>query len=596
MQNPFGNIFGEEISFSRAKRKNSLKDFEVENERRRSPFVFFIVLFLGMAVLFARLFEVTLIKGKQLRELSIENRIREDKVTAARGIIYDRNGEQLVRNIPLFESKDGNLYFEQFPSSNSSLLRESITRQYMYGELFAHVLGYVGEASEEEIKDQRSELKNSGKELESGDTVGKVGVEKTYDELLRGKDGKQLQEVDAAGTVVRTLGKVDPASGRPLTLSLDLELQKAAAAGLKDKKGAVVVTVPQTGEVLALYSSPSFDPNSFIRMQGTGAILSDSAQPLFNRSISGLYPPGSTFKIVIGLAALETGAISRETQIEDTGILQVGQFSFGNWYYLQYGRKEGIVDIIKALKRSNDIFFYKTGEALGIEKLSQWAKKMGIGISTGIDIPGEMVGIMPDPASRKLRGENWYLGDTYHVSIGQGELLTTPLEVNTWTNVIANKGKLCKPKVVLAKDQRSKIKDQSNCDDLNLKKDNIELIREGMKEACATGGTGWPFFNFSVPEGSVASLSGRLIVDNLDFFDSPAATSSAKKAIGIPVACKTGTAEHGDATTVPHAWFTAFAPVHNPQLSVTVLVEEAGEGSNVAAPIAKKIFETWFSK
>lgn len=604
MTNPFGSIFGEEISHTKSRRIHALPILQDDHEAPRSLLVFFVILCFSFSVLFAKLFEVTILQGNTLRHLSVENRIREEKIIAPRGIMYDRNGEKLVRNIPVFKSKSNELYFGQVPSTQASGLRESVTREYIYNSLFAHVLGYVGEVSEEDIAQDTSKSTDRDA-LGAGDMIGKSGIEKTYDQTLRGSDGKQLAEVDATGSLVRVLGRIDPISGRSISVNLDLSMQKTAQDALGGVKGAVIVTIPQTGEVIALYSSPSFDPNQFVQGKGTASIMSSLDQPLFNRAISGTYPPGSTFKLVIALAALESGAITPETQFEDTGILQVGTFSFGNWYFLQYGKKEGNVDIVTALKRSNDIFFYKTGEALGIDRLSSWAKKMGIGKRIGIDMPGEQVGFMPNPQSRESVGEQWYLGDTYHVSIGQGELLTTPLEVNTWTNIIASGGKMCKPRIVKTESDTGKFKGQ--CEVVAAKKENIDLIREGMRQACETGGTGWPLFQFKVPYPKESSDSAGLSpeiktnkdrhinIDGIDFIPTTESSGSAKR-ISIPVACKTGTAEFGDPSNKTHAWFTAFAPIHNPQISVTVLVEGGGEGSSVAGPIAKKLFEKWFEK
>ncbi|MCL4382428.1 penicillin-binding transpeptidase domain-containing protein, partial [Patescibacteria group bacterium] len=259
--------------------------------------------------------------------------------------------------------------------------------------------------------------------------------------------------------------------------------------------------------------------------------------------------------------------------VEDTGVITIGPYKYPNWFWLQYGKTDGLLNIVTALKRSNDIYFYKVGEWVGVEKLAQWAGKMGVGKILGIDLPGEAAGVMPTPEWRKkTRGDEWYLGDTYHLAIGQGDLQVTPLQANFWTNVIANGGKLCRP--TLLKNQ--------DCKDLGLKKETIGLIKEGMKEACSTGGTGWPFFEFKVQSSEFGERK-------------------------ISVACKTGTAEYGDPQNKTHAWFTVFAPLpaeksakaapaDEPELTITVLVEGGGEGSNVAAPIAKKILEEWFNR
>lgn len=580
MSNPFGGIFPEEIIKEEKRRKfsSSISDNLDTPER---VWLFVIILVLGLGLLFGRLSTLTLFEGSSYRRLSEGNRIRETTIPAPRGIIYDRNGDILVRNIPTFSLPHGQLFFESIPSTVSGEIKESISREYEYGELFAHSLGFVGEISEGELKKLNI---NSSSVYKMGDMVGKMGIEKYYDQKLRGRDGKQLQEVDAFGKVVRILGKVDPTAGENLKLSLSVDLQKAAFEEFKDKKGAVVAADPKTGQILALYSSPSFDPNAFIRDVNVEKILTAEDKPLFDRAIAGLYPPGSTFKIITALSALETGSISKSTQFEDTGVLQVGQYSYGNWYFNQYGKKEGMLDIVGAIRRSNDIFFYKTGEAVGIEKLSDWAKKISVGKPLGIDIPEEAAGLMPDAKWQKeTRGENWYLGNTYHVAIGQGDILTTPLQVNAWTNLIADGGKLCRPNLV------SNLSDLSNlCKDLGIKKETVDLIREGMRQACSPGGTGWPFFKFKVQ-------SSKIKADGIDFLETYEATTSGKPVVEIPVACKTGTAEFGDPRGRTHAWITVFAPVVNPQISVTVLVENGGEGSTVAGPIAKKILEEWFS-
>jgi penicillin-binding protein 2 len=289
-------------------------------------------------------------------------------------------------------------------------------------------------------------------------------------------------------------------------------------------------------------------------------LLDQENQPLLNRAISGTYPPGSTFKLVTAAAGLEDKIIHKNFVIEDTGIFSVGSFSFSNWYSTQYGKTDGEVNVVKAIQRSNDIFFYKLAELVGVDKLSSFAEKFGLGKKLGIDLGGEQSGTVPTQEwKKKVIGENWYLGDTYHYGIGQGFLLTTPLQVNAWTQAIANGGILYKPHLLL----------NTKYSILNTKflsTETISLIKEGMIGACSTGGIAWPLFDFKV------------------------------KGKPISIACKTGTAQHGGEETMPHAWITLFAPSDNPQIIVTVLSESSGEGSNVAAPIAKKILEEWFGR
>lgn len=524
-------------------------------------------LFISLFILLWRLFDLTLIQGHRLRALAEGNRTRELIRHAPRGRILDRTGKMLAQNEPTFRM-------------NGSYSENDYSRKYTDGTSFLHVVGYTGEISEKELLDPYFQLRG----YLPGDRLGRVGAEAVFEERLRGKDGKELVEINSSGKITRTLGRVEEIPGEDIELSVDQGLSVAAQQAFPTgQKGAVIASRPMTGEILALFSSPSIDLNIFSQSlsQNTyDTLVNHPDRPMFNRGIGGVYPPGSTFKIVTAIAALEEGALTAKTLIEDVGVLKIGPYSFPNWYFLKYGKTDAFVDIVKALERSNDIFFYKAGESVGITKLGVWAKRLGIGSTLGIELPGEAIGLMPDPswkatrfdtpADREARNDQWYLGDTYHVSIGQGYLLTTPLQVNAWTNVVANGGRLCRP-TIEKESQESKVKSQE-CRDLGIKKETIDLITEGMKKACLPGGTGWPLFNFQIPNRN--DQTKQL----------------------IPLACKTGTAEFGDPQNRTHAWFTAFAPIEEPEISVTVLVEGAGEGSDIAAPIAKKILEEWFGR
>jgi len=497
--------------------------------------IFTSILFVSLFVLAWRLFDLTIIRGHEFRSLAEGNRIKEIILRAPRGKILDRTDKVLADNTP----KDGEYDYN---------------RVYPAGQATSPVTGYTGEITAEELADSYYQLRG----YRQGDRIGRMGIEAVFEAKLRGRDGRELVEINASGTAGRILGRIEAIPGEDITISIDRSLtQTALEAFPTDEKGAIVVARPKTGEILALITSPSFDANVFSQTLPENPNL-----PMFNRAIGGTYPPGSTFKIVTAIAGLEEGTISAKTLFEDIGEIIIGPFRFPNWYFIKYGKTEGLLDLVKAMQRSNDIFFYKAGEAIGITKLAVWAKRLGIGAPLGIEIPGEAAGLMPDPAwkakqfdtqaDKEVRNDQWYVGDTYHVAIGQGYLLTTPLQVNTWANVVANGGKLCRPTIE---------KKSQECKNLGIKKETIELITEGMQKACETGGTGWPLFNFMVP-----------------------------------VACKTGTAEFGDPQDRTHAWFTAFAPIEEPEISVTVIVEGAGEGSDKAAPIAKKILEEWFSR
>ena len=547
--------------------------------------LFWLVLVLIFAVLFLQAASLQLIKGAQFRQNSEQNRVKITRVPAERGVIYDREGKVLVQNSPS-------------------------GREYVLGEAASHLLGYLGEADEQEVKAFSVSLDS---------LVGKLGIERAMDGILRGVDGKIVEEVDASGEVLRKIAVYEPEKGSSVKLTIDKDLQKRVYELIEEKKGAVVVSQPD-GKILALVSSPGFEPGAFVQSpvpspqspvskekileagnwkleagnsEKIQKIFSDPDQPMFNRAIGGLYPPGSTFKIITATAGLEVGVIDEDRKVEDTGEIKIGEYTYGNWYFTKYGKKEGMVDILKAIKRSNDIFFYKTGEWLGITKLSAWAKEFGLGKETGISLIGEEKGLVPDEQWKEdVKKENWYLGDSYITAIGQGDLQTTPLQVNQMTAVIANGGKLCGPSLVeeaiFPISGTVPAGKEEKCKRLPISEKTLELVREGMKQACEEGGTGWPLFKFKI-------TNDKLQIDNENYFEDEEATRSAQKFIRIPVACKTGTAEASE-TEEPHAWFTVFAPVYDPEIVVTILLENAGEGSDEAAPVAKEILEYWFTQ
>lgn len=586
MKYSFNQTFAEEITKENKQRKFFSHVEKSNPYSTLARFLFFVIIFVfGIGTLLLRLFQLTIMEGDNYKVLAEENRIKEEKIPAPRGIIYDRNDQPLVRNIPDYDV-DGNP--NKPAEDKDSVGLSSVAREYIYSSIFSHVLGYTGEVTEDDVISIHLLPGSSHSEAiayDPGDIIGKMGLEQSYDHILRGKDGKELFEVDALGNKIRTLGKLDPIDGNNLKVSLDKEIQEAAALAMEERKGAVVVSDPKTGEILALYSSPSFDPNLFIRNVGIDDVLASDDQPLFNRAISGIYPPGSTFKMITAISGLETGKLDQNTTIEDKGILEVGDYSYANWYFTQYGKTDGIVDVVKALYRSNDIFFYKAGEMIGIADIALWARKLGLENLTGVDIQGEEKGLMPDPEWRESqKGEKWYLGNTYHVAIGQGDILTTPLQINSLTNIIAADGFKCSPTLVISDNRR-----HIQCQDMGISDKSLSLVKEGMQKACQAGGTGFPLFNFTI-------ASETLETDGMRYLQSPSSTVSAQRNVEVTTACKTGTAEFGDLQNKTHAWFTVYAPAVDPEISVTVLVEAGGEGSRVAAPIAKDILTVWFEK
>ena len=598
-----GIAFPEFISTEKIKRRGNYHDRQ--NPRETRFYLIPIILILIIALVLVRLIYLQVVKGSYYRNLSDNNRIKTIVIHAPRGTIFDRFGTPLVYNVPGFREtvagKTKLIGQEEaitlLAAGKKDLEIDSL-REYVYKDAMVHLLGYLGQVSAQELG--KGEFAN----YKSGEVIGKMGVEREYESFLKGVDGKQLAEINSQGKVVRKLGETDPIPGRNITLTIDAALQKKASEAMKNvKKGAVVASTPK-GEILALISKPSFDPNLFTQgnsykiastsnvvatnsasqalvYRSVSEVLSDTEnQPFLNRAIGGLYPPGSTFKLITAAAGLQNNIIDTSYTVKDTGIIRVGEFSFANWYFTGYGRTEGDVNVIKGLKRSNDIFFYKLAEKIGVEKLSEMARKFWIDKGLGIDLRGEAKGLIPtDEWKRKNIGEPWFLGDTYHYGIGQGYLLSTPLEVNSWAQVIANGGTLYSPHVL--KDLGVEVLNKNF-----LSSKTVNPIRQGMIESCASGGVAWPLFDFKVKNEKL-KIDGKNILK--------VATGSADLR-QIVVACKTGTAQHGGEQTKPHAWITLFAPAYDPEIVLTILAEESGEGSNVAAPIAKEILTEWFSR
>ena len=533
-------------------------------------YVFYALVIFILLIFSARLFSLSIISGKHYQDLAEGNRVQLIKIEPFRGKILDRSGRVLADSKRVFFlEKDGNLEEitqdqvhdleskglagENFVGELGKI-RSEVERKYPLGAGLAHVLGYTSVVQKEEIED--------GQRVDFGQKVGRVGVEEVYDDFLKGEAGKKLIEVDAVGKKVSILGESAPTSGRSLQLTIDASVQKIVyealakqAEKVATRRGTVIVSNPNSGEVLALASYPSFDPSDI------GKSVADLDKPFFNRAISGVYAPGSVFKIVSALSGLESGKVTKDTEIEDVGQFELGGSTFANWFFLKYGKTDGVVKMQKAIARSNDIYFYRVAERVGLWGIRDIAKKLGMGQKSGIDLPAEAVGLVPDEVwKRSAYGDDWFLGDTMHLGIGQGFVLTTPIQINSMTSFMAS-GKLFKPYVV------SKI-EEAGFSQVNLgskiiaenvvKLENWQLVRDGMRDACKAGGTGAPFF--SVP---------------------------------YDVGCKTGTAERELGN--PHAWFTAFAPYSDPQISVTVLIEEGGEGSAVAAPVAKEVVDWWMA-
>lgn len=433
----------------------------------------------------------------------------------------------------------------------------------------SHLLGYLGKLNDEEME----KLRGNGYLL--FDNIGKTGLEKTYESELRGKYGVKKIEVNATGHEQNILAEDPPVPGKNLVLSLDLDAQKKLEDLTRNmllhtnrKKAAAIAMDPRDGSIIAMVSLPAFDNNQFsggITQKNYDVYNKNPDNPLFNRAIGGTYPSGSTVKLIIAAAALQEKIISLNTAFLSTGGLQVGDHFFRDWKVGGHG----ITNVSKALAWSVNTFFYYVGGGyksfvgLGIDRIVRYMQYFGIAQKTGVDLNGEAAGFAPSKDWKyKTKGETWFVGDTYNLSIGQGDLLVTPLQVAVWTAAVANGGKIVKPHLA------SKLEDPINHGEINLKFDersvpvsaeNLAVVRQGMKDCVSYG------------------------------------SCQMMKALPFSSGGKTGTAQW-NAAKENHAWFTSFAPFDNPKIVVTVLVEEGAEGSVVAEPIARDFLNWWGKK
>ena len=555
---------------------------------------------------------VQLVQGDYYRELAENNRLRKLPIKAPRGLIYDRHGRLLVENIPSYNlmldrSHSANLKqalafasgvlgrplpemaalvesYNSIPDFKPVLLAENLTlaqvarlgvaglefpefeveiqhlRLYRHREQTAHVLGYLGEATEKEI---------SGAEglYEPGDLVGKKGVEQRYDKVLRGRDGERAVVVDSRGKLLEEYGRREAVPGKNLVLTLDLELQQEAARWLTgpEKVGAIVAMDPRNGEILALVSSPSFNPNIFARRLQKAdweALIQDPNHPLQNRAIQNTYSPGSTFKIVMATAGLTERIVDEHSSAFCAG----GAVFYGRMFRCWKKGGHGTVDARRALMHSCDVYFYGMGQRMGIERIARYSRLLGLGSITGVDIEGEKKGLVPDPEwSEKVRKMPWYPGETISVSIGQGPVLMTPLQMAEMTAIVANGGRKVIPHLI-------KGADLPEPEHVALNEKALRIVREGLWDVVnAPGGTAYN--SARVPGAEIAGKTGTVQV--------------------IAQAART------DAKALPfkyrdHAWFTSFAPEQDPRLVVSVFAEHGGAGSRVAGPIAQALHAKFF--
>jgi penicillin-binding protein 2 len=555
---------------------------------------------------------VQLVQGDYYRELAENNRLRRLPIKAPRGLIYDRNGRLLVENIPSY-----NLMFDRSrttdvehslafvagvlgrpvgdlhavlqryagtPVFRPVLLAENLSlsevarlgvsgleypefevevqhlRLYRHGAQTAAALGYLGEVTQDEVE-------RSNGLYEPGDLVGKKGIEQTYDSALRGQDGERVVVVDSRGELLEEYGSKPAVPGKNLTLSIDLDLQQEAARQLDgpEKVGAVIAMDPHNGEILAMVSSPSYNPNLFARRlqkDDWQALIDDPNHPLQNRVIQNTYSPGSTFKIVMATAGLTEHLVDEHSRTFCAGAAVFYGRAFRCW------RKggHGSVDAHLALKGSCDVYFYTVGQRLGIDRIAKYARIFGIGTPTGIEIQGEKKGLVPDMAwSLKARKMPWYPGETISVSIGQGPVLMTPLQMAELTAMVANGGYRVAPHLV-------KDAPVPSPQHVPIDPKALEVVRQGMWAVVNEPG-GTAYGSARVPGAEIAGKTGTVQV---------IAQAQRTEYKALPFKYR------------DHAWFTSFAPVKDPRLVVVVFAEHGGSGSKVAGPIAQALYAKYF--
>jgi len=455
---------------------------------------------------------------------------------------------------------------DRFPGS---LLMVVPRRYYPFGKIAAHIFGYVGEISREHL--DSGEYPGTRK----GDVIGKYALEKAYDSYLRGKDGGRQVEVDARGRELDVMGVTEPTPGANLRLTLDIRLQKALELELWDKRGAGVLMNVQTGEVLAMVSRPAFDPNEFsLRLSSDRweEIVKDPGHPMQSRAMQGLYPPGSTFKVVTAIAALMEQSMTPDEVLFCSGGYRYGRRIYRDWRLGGHGK----VDLYKGIVESCDVYFYQAGERTGIDALARWSSILGLGRKTAIDIPGEAAGLVPSPDWKlRSKGEVWFPGETLSAAIGQGYVLVTPLQLTSLYGTIARRGVHMDPYLV------SRIEDVAG-NELYRRDPTVKRESDIPDE---------------VFDKIISGLAGVVTEER--------GTGRVARIAGVPVAGKTGTAQvvrlqdvKEDEEEVPyelrdHGWFAAFSPVNRPQVVSAVVVEHGGHGSSSAAPIVARIIKKY---
>ncbi len=580
----------------------------------RRSLIMALIKFLLLMVIIARLYYLQVYQADRYKTLADENRISTRLLVPPRGIIFDRNGVTIASNqqnfqalivaeqapnvqetldafkkiMPLSEAEEerikkdlkrnrsfvpikirDNLSWEEVsriqlnaPDLPGIVIDEGLTRYYPFGAGMAHILGYVSSVSDKDVKDDPL--------LEvPGFKIGKSGIEKYLEKALRGESGNLKLEVNAYGRIMKEIERVDGIPGKDVQLTIDSRLQQKAFELFGEESGAAVLLDVHTGEILAFVSAPSFDPNMMTQGLSTedwNALLHNERNPLTDKAISGQYSPGSTFKMIVALAALEAGVIKPETRTYCAGKMFLGNHAFHCW------KKEGHghLNVVEALQHSCDIFFYETAQKLGIEKIADMARRFGLGSKINIGLENEKAGLIPDKEWKLRRfGEPWQQGESLISGIGQGYILTTPLQLATMTARLVNGGYEIKPTFLKVSDgEKSKIRK------IDVSPANLELIKEGMYAVVnKPGGTAWRS-QFDYHGQRMGGKTGTTQVRRITMKER---REGIKKESELPWRLRN------------HALFVGYAPHDNPKYAVAVLVEHGGGGSSVAAPLAGKI-------
>ncbi len=578
--------------------------------------VWVLIQFVLLLLIIARLYYLQVYQADQFSTMADENRISTRLLIPPRGVIVDRHQKVLAGNrqnfqamivaeqtasvqetldrfkkiMPLSEAEEERIKkdlkkYRRFvpikikdglswddvskvllasPEMPGIIIDDGLSRYYPFGRQTAHVLGYVSSVSENDMKKDNDPLLGI-----PGFKIGKDGIEKQFEKKLRGAGGNLKLEVNALGRVMKEIERVDGTAGENLQLSIDTRLQQKAYELYGEESGAAVLMDVNSGEILAFVSTPSYDSNDFA--QGVGGdffrtLLNDEKSPLMNKAVAGLYSPGSTFKMVVALAALEAGIITKDSKVFCSGKTQLGNHLFHCWKKSGHGA----LNVVEALQHSCDIFFYDVAQKLGIEKIAAMARRFGLGLPTGIEAGGEKSGLIPDKKWRLERfGEPWQTGETLIAGIGQGYIFTTPLQLAVMTARLVNGGREIRPTFV-----RPDAEQLKNIRRISVNKNYLEIVKEGM---CAVvnrpGGTAFASqFNYNGKR-----MCGKTGTTQVRRISMKERQSGIVKQEDLPWKYRN------------HALFVGYAPQDNPKYAVAVLVEHGGGGSAVAAPIGSKL-------